>query len=245
MDAAQPADPAAAEVFRHADSWVSLADLGCRRPYKPTFGTRPFVNEAHQRFATCPTTDGVTIDVGITGSLRREDALKLYEVAYHAAGDVLDLGTGRGLSASILGEAVLASGRRASVVSVERDRRRVERARENLAEWGLGRVVALVCDDAPEVCRRLTDEGRRFGVVFVDHSQTYRDVLAICELLPGLLVAGGFVLFHDFNDRRNRLDASSDYGVFQAVQDGLPIDSFSFYGAFGCTALYRFAGSAA
>src|SRR5215207_9888780 len=84
------------EIVRHPDSWVQVQDLGEHRPYQPPFGTRLFINEAHQRFSTCPRT-GASIDIGIPGSLRREDALKLYEIAHYALGDGLELGTGEGL----------------------------------------------------------------------------------------------------------------------------------------------------
>jgi hypothetical protein len=104
------------EIVRHPDSWVQVQDLGERRPYQPTFGTRLFINEAHRRFSTCPRT-GASIDIGIPGALRREDALKLYEIAYDASGDGLGLGTGEGLATAIIGEAILASGQRDPIIS--------------------------------------------------------------------------------------------------------------------------------
>ncbi|MEO8277032.1 MAG: hypothetical protein ABI639_12525, partial [Thermoanaerobaculia bacterium] len=79
-----------------------------------------FINGAHAFFATCPTRDHL-IDLGIDGWLRREDALKLYELAYFASGPILEIGSYQGLSTSILVRATRDSGRRNRIVSVELD----------------------------------------------------------------------------------------------------------------------------
>jgi len=63
-----------------------------------------------------------------------------------------------------------------------------------------------------------------------------------CEDLKTLIRPGGFALFHDYNDSRNGNDP--DYGVYQAVVDTFADGSFEFYGAYGCTGLYRRRGRA-
>jgi cephalosporin hydroxylase len=93
--------------------------------------------------------------------------------------------------------------------------------------------------DARKICRKLVRAKRRFAFVFVDDSHSYDSVLGVCRFLPDLLIAGGFCLFHDYNDIKNIDPNDADYGVPQAVQDGLPNDTFEFYGIFGCCALYR------
>ena len=227
-------------IIQHADSWVGQAELGATRPYRPTFGTTPFINETHQRLLEAPLKpDSVVIDIGIPGSLRREDAAKLYELAYFGKGDVLEFGCARGLSTAIITQAVYDAGRNARVVSFDSKPRMIERTRANLGVLNLREWVELVEGDAVMIGRSLIDQGRTFGFVFVDHSPAYGDVLAVCRLLPSLVNDGGFVLFHDFNDRRNRDQANSDYGVYWGVVDGLPAPPFAFYGAFGCAGLYR------
>jgi hypothetical protein len=75
-------------------------------PYAPTHrfpGT--YLNDNHQGFAEAPL-DGVKIIHRVRGSLRREDAAKIYELAYFSNGDVADLGTNWGLSAFIAGTAL-------------------------------------------------------------------------------------------------------------------------------------------
>jgi hypothetical protein len=97
---------------RHPESFLRLDDVGTViPPYRPTFDfPGDFVDEAQRRLALLPLKDGVLIQLEnsrwlgqtIRGWLRREDALKLYEIAYFASGDILELGSFHGLSTSIL-----------------------------------------------------------------------------------------------------------------------------------------------
>lgn len=226
-------------LHRHPESWIPEGELGTVfPPYRPTFGERPFVNEAHAALAETPM-DGWLIDVGITGWLRRDDALKLYELAYLAESDVLEIGCAHGLSTSIIAGALRDAGRPATLVSVDLHEGRMGDAKRTVAERGLAERVEFVLGDAAAVCESLVAAGRRFGFAFVDHSHAYEPVLAVLRTLPALLTEGGFCLIHDFNDARNDDPANRRYGVRQAVKDGLPADSFAFYGVYGCTALYR------
>jgi hypothetical protein len=174
------------------------------------------------------------------GIAATRSALKLYEVAYYASGDGLELGTGEGLSTAIIGEAIQASGRRDRVVSIDRSRNKVEAAQRNVTEWGVGRITELLCGEAEERRRRLVADGRQFGFAFVDHSPVHSDVAAACQLLGSLLHDGGFGLFHDFNDKRdNPAVAATGFAVYRAVQGELPADRFAYYGVYDATALYR------
>lgn len=64
----------------------------------------------------------------------------------------------------------------------------------------------------------------------------------MCRELDKITAVGGFCLFHDYNDAKNN-QAEHDYGVYQAVMDGLDLARFEFYGIYGCTGLYRAVGS--
>ena len=56
------------------------------------------IDADHHRIVTAPRSKQGLINLGIDGYLWPEEAAKLYELAYTAPGDVLELGTYRGLS---------------------------------------------------------------------------------------------------------------------------------------------------
>jgi predicted O-methyltransferase YrrM len=217
-------------------------------PYRATFHfPGEYVDEAQRRLADCPLKDGFLIQLEnspwlgqtIHGWLRREDALKLYEIAYFAQGDILELGSFHGLSTSILSRANRRSPHPKRIESVDLSPRSVLMTEWNLWRQGLKRGVRTFVGEASSEVRRRADRGARFGMVFVDHSHAYGPVYEVCRELRRIVMAGGFCLFHDFNDPRNYDLADEDYGVYQAVVDGLAPADFEFYGLYGCLALYR------
>jgi predicted O-methyltransferase YrrM len=227
-------------VIQHEDTWLELSQLGRSMPYRLTYSGELALGPAHRRLLEAPRSPGAAaIDVGIPGSLRREDAAKLYELTLFGQSNVLELGCARGLSTSIIAQAVADSGQPRAIITVDLDARMIDRARGNLAELGLMEHVTPIQGDAYAICSALIAQHRTFDFVFVDHSHSYHDVLAVCTLLIALVQPDGFVLFHDFNDRRNRDETNDGYGVYSAVLDGLPIPPFSFFGIFGCTGLFR------
>jgi hypothetical protein len=93
---------------------------------------------------------------------------------------------------------------------------------------------------ATERLRQLTQLGRKFGFVFVDHDHGYDSTRKAATNLPRILDGGGFVLFHDFLDPAN-LDPDHPYGVYQACLDTVcEYDDFKFCGCYGSAALFRF-----
>jgi predicted O-methyltransferase YrrM len=207
----------------------------------------PFVDASHRRLAECPLRDGCLLELRngrllgqvIQGWLRREDALKLYEIAYFAAGDILELGSFHGLSTSILSRASRNSKRPRRIETVDRSPRSVLMTQWNLRRQGLKRGVSTFCGDALLEVRRRAAKGARYGMVFVDHSHAYGAVYSVCRELGRVVAPGGFCLFHDFNDPRNYDLGDPEYGVHQAVLDGLDRERFEFMGVYGCLALYR------
>jgi predicted O-methyltransferase YrrM len=233
----------------HQDTWMRLEELGTRFPdYHPTFDFEgDFIDAAHRYFAECPVKDGVLVQVRnrfwfnapIRGFLRRADALKLYELAHFAPGDILELGAFQGLSTCILSQANRDSPSRKRIVSVDLSALRVFQTLFNLQTMGLRRDVQLIRADAATAIRRLARDRREFAFVFVDHSHAYEPVYAVCRELRTILRPGGFCLFHDFNDPRNREAQDQDYDVYTAVTEGLNAGEFEFCGIYGCAALYR------
>lgn len=240
----------------HKESFVPLAQLGLIIPaYQPTFDfPGEFINEAHRYYSICPTIDESSIlielrtngDAGpvIEGWLRREDAQKIYELAYFATGDILELGAYRGLSTSILARANADAPVQKHIYSVELDPAAVAITQSNITLAGLAHNVTVLGDDAVSAIRKFAAAGQQFAFVFVDHSHTYAAVYDVCRELPQVMLPGGFCLFHDFNDQRNS-ENNKDYGVYQAVLAGLNPADFEFYGVYGCAGLYRFKPAAA
>ena len=234
-------------IFKHLDSLPDESLLGKSiPPYRPTFSFRGYLSKFHKSLAEC-SMNGVLIELKdrrwsgakIEGWLRREDALKLYELAYMTGGDVFDIGTYHGLSPSIMARAIRDSGTSRTVYTCDIYDGNLKIAVEHLGRLGLSRYVKPICADAREAVRTLAEQGKRFGFIFIDHSHAYRDVFDVAQGLREIAPRGGFCLFHDYNDVRNLDPNDPDYGVYQAARDGLDQADFEFYGVYGCTGLYR------
>jgi predicted O-methyltransferase YrrM len=236
----------------HPESWLQLEELGSRMPpYAPTYDfPAPFIDRAQEEIANYPCLDDARIQMKtrrwfgrvVRGWLRREDALKLYELSYFARGDVFELGTHYGLSAAILARAARNSPYPKHVESIELKPKRTKAAQRNLARLGLLQLVTARSADGVLAVKEHAANGRQFGLVFIDHSHAYTPVYEVCRSLDRIVAPGGFCLFHDFNDIRNRDPEDDAYAVFQAVNEGLDKQRFRFYGIYGCSGLYRYTG---
>jgi len=208
-------------------------------PYRPTYRFEgEFIGEGHALYATCPAREHL-IDLGIDGWLRREDALKLYEIAYFARGPILELGSYHGLSTSILSRANYDSGLTKEIFSVELDPFSQEKTRRNLEERNISRNVRFVGGDAVAFCLEAAKSGKSYDFIFIDHDHSYDSVLSVCRTLGKITTPGGFCLFHDWLDSRNYDPENKDYGVYQATRDGFDYKVLQFYGVFGVAGLYR------
>lgn len=238
-------------MHKHTETFLQLDQLGTIYPaYRPTFNFRkPYINSTHKFFATGPLKDNTLIQLKngrrwngalIEGWLRRADALKLYELAYFAPGDILELGSYHGLSTTILSGANQRAPYRKQIYSVDLNSECVKQTASNLRLKGLSQGVTSICAEATAAVKDLAATGKKFAFVFIDHSHAYEAVYPVCQALSSVMLAGGFCLFHDFNDARNRDTADQAYGVYQAVLAGLDPALFEFWGIYGCTGLYRF-----
>ena len=236
-------------LARHPESFLRLDEVGSViPPYRPTFPfPGPYIDPFHRHLGESPLKDGLLIQLKnssfwgqtIQGWLRREDALKLYEIAYFAEGDILELGSFHGLSTSILSRARRRSQHVKIIETVDLSPRSILMTEWNLRRQGLKRGVRTFVGDALLEMKRRARRGGRYGMVFVDHSHAYGPVHSVCRELTSIVLPGGFCLFHDFNDPRNYDLADEDHGVYQAVVDGLDAARFELYGIYGCLALYR------
>ena len=220
---------------------IVLETCGAPRAYVHTFQfPGQTIDEYHARLATAPLGRmGVAfcINIGLDGFLARDEAMKLYELAYFASGDVLELGTYKGLSASIIGSALRRRGG-GELHTCDIDRNFSGTARRSL-KWHPGRpFIHFHTDDAPAFLDRIIAQGRMFGLVFVDHWHGYEATRDVAIRLPRLVAPGGFVMFHDYNDPSAR-DPSHPHKVFQAVRDGLDKDMFQLCCVVASSAVFR------
>lgn len=213
-------------------------------PYIPTHRfDGEYINENHRYYSYCKKS-GVCIDTGIDGWLHTGDALKIYELTYFSAGDILNMGTYKGLSASIILSAIKDSGKKLVCNSVDINVITTEEARDNLSDSTneLQEVINFYICDGVLFLDTMIMQNKKYGFAFIDAGHGYKNTYANAIRLNKLLISGGFVLFHDYIDRRN-FDEESYYGVFQATNDALLVDNkFVFCGVFGCSALFRYVG---
>jgi len=197
------------------------------------------INKRHASFLTHKKKEGSPIiDHEIEGWLRQEDAAKLYELAYFCEGDIVELGTSRGLSAFIMSQALSDKRSQSTIYTVDMRQDCRDAATKRMRSRGVTNVVAE-CAEGAEWLRNWIYQGKRFGFGFIDHAHTYEPMLNACRLLDKVMMPGAFVAFHDYADRRNFDEPRDVFGVLPAIEDGLS-KSFEFYGAFGCLAIYRF-----
>lgn len=195
-----------------------------------------YINETHKSLANAPV-EGAKIIHEIRGSLRPEDAARLYEMAYQSSGDVLDLGTNQGLSAFIMASALNEAGTAHQVTTIDLDPTMTERALKTFEEKGAGNIECVTAD-AAQWCAATP---RIYHAAFVDHSHAYEPVAEVCRLLDRILAPRAIVCFHDFHDRRNADPEYPEYGVMLAVIENLP-DSFERLEDAGCMAVFQFHG---
>jgi cephalosporin hydroxylase len=228
----------------NSDTFLKLEDtakdLRLNMEYRKTYSfPGKFIDGYHQWLSRCPVHPYHMIDIGIEGWLFPADALKLYELAYFCE-DILEIGTFKGLSTTVMANAVFNSGRQSPIVTCDVNPGSVAEAR-------LGFRLRQVPDrelhhffpwEGTAFVQHLGKAERRFSFIFIDHSHNYEHVLGVCQNISKVMVHGAFCLFHDYNDPRN-LPGIESYGVYQGVRDGLPKDEFDFFGVFGCTGLFR------
>lgn len=237
------AKPGQPPIEIRPETWVTLENCGPPQPYTKTFGfAGEFINDYHRMLASAPTGRmgiPVCIDIGIDGYLQRGDALKIYELAHFSHGDVLELGTHKGLSTSIIAHALEDSGTDKRLETDDIDAATNRIAKSNLSGNPGARRVNFNLKDAVALMDGFVAKGRKFGFMFVDHWHGYDATRDAAVRVHSLLENGGFVLFHDYNDSEN---ANPDHvhKVYQAVRDTIvPDPRFRFCAVSGCTGLFQ------
>ena len=140
-------------------------------------------------------------------------AVLLDEAARIGAERVLEVGTGRGLTAIalLLGGAV-------HVTAVERDGERIAAAKENFASFGVADRVRLLEGDALDILPQLEE---RYDLIFLDCAKVqYRRLLPDCRRLlraGGVLCADDVSLFSEDVPKKRRMLARHIEEFLQAL----------------------------
>ena len=235
--------------IRHDYLFASLESIATEKlfilPWQKTYKYDGlFINQYHHRLALSRLHDGETrINIGVDGFLLLADALKLYELAYFCSGNILELGTFRGLSTSIMAEACVDSGRKVVIDTVDINAEYSADAKRGMdMRQAPGReVVQFHVADGAAFLSDASTAAKTYGFAFVDHCHAYQAVHDACAQLHHVLMPGAFALFHDYTDPRNAHPDYPSYGVYQGVRDGLLADRFEFWGIYGCCGLFQLA----
>lgn len=172
----------------------------------------------------------------IPGWLRPEDELKLYELAYFAPGPILEIGTYRGRSTTIMARAARA-GAGAMLISVEVDPQAQRAAAAALAAHDVAGRVLLVRGSAAAAGRRL--RGLTPSLTFVDGDHSLDGVRRDLTTLEPLVPRGGLLLFHDFQYARSDNALAASIAVKDGVEGSWVSRQCDFGGEFGCCGLFR------
>jgi predicted O-methyltransferase YrrM len=151
---------------------------------------------------------------GIPGQLRPEDEEELYRLACTTTGPILEIGTLRGRSTTILALGAK-EGRGGWVVSVDVDPSAQAAAQTALREHGVADRALLVRGSVVGALRRLN--GLRPMLVFVDADHSAEGVGRDLTALEPVVPAGATLVFHDFTDPRNDDPGEPTIGVREAV----------------------------
>jgi hypothetical protein len=176
------------------------------------------------------------IVAAIPGLLRPEDELKLYELAYFATGPILEIGTYRGRSTTIMARAAQA-GSGAMLLSVDVDPEAQRAGAAALSAHGVGGRVVFVRGSAAALVRRFP--GLTPSLTFVDGDHSLEGVRRDLAALEPIVPRDGLLLFHDFEDPRNDDPAAAQIGVKDAVGESWVRRQCDFAGVFGCCGLFR------
>lgn len=222
--------------MKKINNQIKLEECGAQLPgYEKTYDfDGDFINQTHENLSKVSVRDRGLIDIrGIFGFLSKQEALKLYELAYFCKNDILEIGTHQGLSSFIMAHALSDSNKETKVFTYDIEKKYQDIAVANIERKKFSKYVEFFLKDGLKAIDEYTEN---FGLVFIDHDHTYQPNVELCKLLKTVVEKGGFVCFHDYNDARNK---TGEYGIWQAVNEAIKKDDFTFYGIYGSMAIYR------
>jgi predicted O-methyltransferase YrrM len=172
----------------------------------------------------------------VPGLLRPEDEEKLYELAHSTDGPILEIGTYRGRSTTIMALGAQA-GAGALLFSVDVDPVAQRAAARALREHGADRHVVLVRGTVAAALRRFPGLTPSLTFLDGDHSAVGvgRDLTALEPVVP----CGSLLLFHDFADPREEDPAVPEIAVQQGIRSSWVQTQCEFVGEYGVCGLFR------
>jgi predicted O-methyltransferase YrrM len=180
--------------------------------------------------------DTVAAVQDIPGWLRREDILKLYELAYFSPGPILEIGCYHGKSTVVMARALADRATAVPLVSVDVDPVALRAAGQATRDHDLADRVLFVRGSVRACARAIPD--LRPMMVFLDGDHSLRGVRRDLAVLRRAVPDGAVLLFHDYHDAGNADPANTDLGVVEAVRESWVATECEFGGVFGCCALF-------
>jgi predicted O-methyltransferase YrrM len=198
--------------------------------YEPNYRTTgAFISEAHSRASE--------LVADVDGWLREEDALKLYELAFWAAGPILEVGTYRGKSGVLMATAARDAGSSAVVISLDTDGEAQARAEAAARSHGVhGRLWPVLGSVAAFFA---ANPGFAPSLVFLDGDHSYDGVSRDLNTLSRHLPTGALLCLHDYFDPRNECSDCAEIDVRRAASESTLIRDCVFCGVFGASAVFR------
>jgi hypothetical protein len=173
----------------------------------------------------------------IDGWLLPGDIDKLYELAFVAAGPILEIGTYHGRSAIVMALALRDAGNPAPLVSLDVDLEALEVAGENLRRKGVAAPVTLVRGSVAAFFRATA--GFVPAVVFVDGDHSAEGAARDLRALEPHVPDGGLLFLHDYADARDPDPSVAEFGVGEAVARTWVGRQCEPLGVFGVGGLFR------
>jgi MMP 1-O-methyltransferase len=173
----------------------------------------------------------------VDGWLLPEDIFKLYDLAYAAAGPILEIGTYHGRSTIVMALALKDAGNPVPLVSLDVDPEALSAAAENARRKGVAGRIALVRGTATAFFRATT--GFVPAVVFVDADHSAAGAARDLRALEPHVADGGLLFLHDYADPRDPDPGDAEFGVSEAVARTWVGRQCDELGVFGVGGLFR------
>ena len=173
----------------------------------------------------------------VDGWLLPEDVFKLYDLAYAAAGPILEIGTYHGRSTIVMALALKDAGNPVPLVSLDVDPEALHAAGENARRKGVAGRITLVRGTAAAFFRATT--GFVPAVVFVDGDHSAAGAARDLRVLEPHVADGGLLFLHDYGDPRDPDPGEAEFGVSEAVARTWVARQCDQLGVFGVGGLFR------
>jgi predicted O-methyltransferase YrrM len=215
-----------------APAFRTLATKTTTAGYEPSYvfpGGGDRLGDAHTR--------AHELVADVPGWLRPEDALKLYELAFFARGPILEIGTYRGKSGTLMAMAARDAGNASIVVTVDVDPEAGRAAARAAAERGVADRLLPFRGSAEAFFA--ANSAFAPALVFVDGDHSHRGASTDLRTLEARVPTGGLVLLHDYLDPKNDDPADNEIDVVRAARESWLARDAEFAGVFGACALFR------